>query len=155
MVQLALFCKTTFMVKRIFFLSLIFIVISCKSDKVDGIIIGDTLFVHQSFSENQEMKNLIYQALKKDKNAITGITNFPNGGAASSYDLGYVLTQIIYRIGENDFAKILKEIPKSERNEIEGLIAVGLEYGDNDYDGIMDDKRMETEFPKLTEILKE
>ena len=143
------------MVKRITFLLLVFIVISCKKEKVNGIIIGDTLFVHQSLSENQKMEKLIYQALKKDKSAIIGITNFPNGGAASSYDLGFVLTQIIYRIGENDFANILREIPKSKRNEIEGLIAVGLEYGDNDYDGQMDNKRMETEFPKLNEILNE
>tara|TARA_B110000090_G_scaffold67967_1_gene77794 strand:+ start:401 stop:832 length:432 start_codon:yes stop_codon:yes gene_type:complete len=143
------------MVKNIIFIFLILTIISCKKEKIDGIIIGDTLFVHQSVSENRKMVNLINQALKKDKNAIIEIINFPNGGAASSYDLGYVLTQIIYRIGENEFADILKKIPKSERNEIEGLIAVGLEYGDNDYDGKMDEKRMETEFPKLTEILNE
>jgi hypothetical protein len=143
------------MVKKIIFLFLILTIISCKKEKVDGIIIGDTLFVHQSVSENRKMENLINQALKKDKTAIIGITNFPNGGAASSYDLGYVLTQIIYRIGENEFADILRKIPKSERNEIEGLIAVGLEYGDNDYDGKMDNKRMETVFPKLNKILIE
>jgi hypothetical protein len=143
------------MVKNIIFIFLTLTIISCKKEKIDGIIIGDTLFVHQSVSENRKMVNLINQALKKDKNAIIEITNFPNGGAASSYDLGYVLTQIIYRIGENEFADILRKIPKSERNEIEGLIAVGLEYGDNDYDGKMDEKRMETEFPKLTEILNE
>jgi hypothetical protein len=143
------------MVKNIIFIFLTLTIISCKKEKIDGIIIGDTLFVHQSVSENRKMVNLINQALKKDKNAIIEITNFPNGGAASSYDLGYVLTQIIYRIGENEFADILRKIPKSKRNEIEGLIAVGLEYGDNDYDGKMDEKRMETEFPKLTEILNE
>ena len=143
------------MVKNIIFIFLTLTIISCKKEKIDGIIIGDTLFVHQSVSENRKMVNLINQALKKDKNAIIEITNFPNGGAASSYDLGYVLTQIIYRIGENEFADILRKIPKSERNEIEGLIAVGLKYGDNDYDGKMDEKRMETEFPKLTEILNE
>ncbi|WP_028892082.1 hypothetical protein [Tenacibaculum sp. 47A_GOM-205m] len=143
------------MVKNIIFIFLILTIISCKKEKIDGIIIGDTLFVHLSVSENRKMVNLINQALKKDKNAIIEITNFPNGGAASSYDLGYVLTQIIYRIGENEFADILRKTPKSERNEIEGLIAVGLEYGDNDYDGKMDEKRMETEFPKLTEILNE
>ena len=101
------------------------------------------------------MENLIYKALKKEKKAIVELKNFPNGGAASSYDLGYVLTQIIYRIGETNFADILREIPKSERNGFDGLIAVGLEYGDNDYDGKMDNKRMEKEFPKLTEILNE
>jgi hypothetical protein len=143
------------MVKNIIFIFLILTIISCKKEKIDGIIIGDTLFVHQSVSENRKMVNLINHALKKDKNAIIEIINFPNGGAASSYDLGYVLTQIIYRIGESEFADILKKIPKSERNEIEGLIAVGLEYGDNDYDGKMDERRMETEFPKLTEILNE
>jgi len=143
------------MVKNIIFIFLILTIISCKKEKIDGIIIGDTLFVHQSVSENRKMVNLINKALKKDKNAIIEITNFPNGGAASSYDLGYVLTQIIYRIGENEFADILRKIPKSERNEIEGLISVGLEYGDNDYDGKMDEKRMETEFPKLTEIINE
>ncbi len=155
MVWLALLCKTLFMVKKIIFLFVILTIISCKKEKVDGIIIGDTLFVHQSLSENIKMESLINHALKKDKNAIIGIKKFTNGGAASSYDLGYVLTQIIYRIGENEFANILREIPKSELNGFEGLIAVGLEYGDNDYDGKMDNKRMETEFPKLTEILNE
>jgi len=146
--------KTNF-VRKIILLLLTIILVSCKKEKVDGIIIGDTLFVHQSLTENRKMENLIYQALKKEKKAIVELKNFPNGGAASSYDLGFVLTQIIYRIGEKDFANILREIPKSERNEFEGLIAVGLEYGDNDYDGKMDNKRMETEFPKLTEILNE
>ena len=141
--------------KKTILLFLTIILISCKKEKVDGIIIGDTLFVHQSLTENRKMENLIYQALKKEKNAFVEIKNFPNGGAASSYDLGYVLTQIIYRIGEKDFVDILREIPKSERNGFDGLIAVGLEYGDNDYDGKMDNKRMETEFPKLTEILNE
>jgi hypothetical protein len=142
-------------VKKILLLFLAIILVSCKKEKVDGIIIGDTLFVHQSLTENRKMENLIYKALNKEKKAIIELKNFPNGRAASSYDLGYVLTQIIYRIGETDFGDVLREIPKSERNGFDGLIAVGLEYGDNDYDGKMDNKRMETEFPKLTEILNE
>lgn len=99
------------------------------------------------------MKRLISKALKKDKKAIIQLKNFPNGGGASSYDLGFVLTQIIYKIGENEFAKLLREIPKTERNGFEALIAVGLEYGDNNYDGKMDDKQMKDEFPLLTKIL--
>jgi hypothetical protein len=146
--------KTKF-VKRIILLFLTIILVGCKKEKVDGINIGDTLFVHQSLTENRKMENLIYQALKKEKKAIIEIKNFPNGGAASSYNLGYILTQIIYRIGENEFAEILREIPKLERNGIEGLIAVGLEYGDNNYDGKMDNKKIESEFPKLTKILNE
>jgi hypothetical protein len=125
---------------------------SCKNEKVDGIIIGDTLFVHQSISENNRMENLINKALKNDKNAIVDLTEFPNGGAASSYDLGYVITQIIYRIGEENFARTIINMPNKKLGNIEGLIAVGLEYGDNNYDGKMDNLRIEQEFPKLHRI---
>ena len=126
---------------------------SCKNEKVDGIIIGDTLFVHQSVSENMRMVKLIKKALENDKRAIAELTEFPNGGAASSYDLGYVITQIIYRIGEENFAKAIFEIPSKKLSNIEGLIDVGLEYGDNDYDGKRDNRRMENEFPKLNQML--
>ena len=143
------------MVKNIIFIFLILTIISCKKEKVDGIIIGDTLFVHQSVSENRKMVNLINNALKKDKNAIVNLTEFPNGGAASSYDLGFVITQIIYRIGEENFAKTIIDLPTKKLGNIEGLIAVGLEYGDNDYDGKMDNRRIEQEFPKLHRILSE
>ena len=137
------------------FLFLILNFTSCKKEKVEGIIIGDTLFVHQSLSENRKMENLISKSLKKDKKAIIELKNFPNGGAASSYDLGYLMTQIIYQTGENNFAEILSRITKSERKGFEALIMVGLEYGDNDYNGKMDNKRIESEFPKLNKILNE
>ena len=143
------------MVRKIMFLFLILNFTSCKKEKVEGIIIGDTLFVHQSLSENRKMENLISKSLKKDKKAIIELKNFPNGGAASSYDLGYLMTQIIYQTGENNFAEILSRIPKSERKGFEALIMVGLEYGDNDYNGKMDNKRIESEFPKLNKILNE
>ncbi|WP_299525514.1 hypothetical protein [Winogradskyella sp.] len=138
----------------IYFL-LIFTLLSCNEKVVDRIEIGQDLYVGQSLEQNKKLSDLITRMLNKESGAFLELTEFWCGGGAGCYDLGYVLTQIIYRIGENDFAKILSEIPKSKRNEIEGLIAVGLEYGDNDYDGKMDDKRMDTEFPKLTEILNE
>ncbi|MCF7559461.1 hypothetical protein L3X39_02340 [Sabulilitoribacter multivorans] len=94
------------------------------------------------------MRKLIKKSLNKDVKAIISLKNFPNGGAASSYDLGFVITQIIYRLGEEEFISLVKKFPKNEQN-FEGLIDVGLEYGDNDYDGKMDDKRFIDEFPKL------
>lgn len=126
----------------------------CKKEKVEEIIIGETLLNHQSLFENQKLEILICQSLKKDKNSIIALKNFPNGGAGSAYDLGYILTQIIYKMGEDDFASVLREIPKSERNEIEGLIAVGLEYGNNDYNGKIDNEKLKSEFPILYKILK-
>jgi hypothetical protein len=76
------------------------------------------------------------------------------GGAAGCYDLGFIITQIIYRIGEKEFASMVKKLNKEETNSIEGLIMAGLEYGDNDKDGKMDDKRIENEFPELQKLLK-
>ena len=134
--------------KSIYFVFCI-ILFGCKTDYVDGVIIGDTLYVHQTYKENQIMQKLIKNALKKDEKAIKDLIEFPNGGAASSYDLGFVITQVIYRIGEDEFINLIKNINIEELNELRGLIWVGLEYGDNNYDGIIDDKQIETEFPKL------
>ncbi len=55
-------------------------------------------------------------------------------------------------IGEDEFVKLVKQFPDEEK-KFQGLIDVGLEYGDNDYDGVMDDKKFEQEFPKLYEYL--
>lgn len=141
------------MIKNSFFIIILFLTfLSCKTDNVNGIIIGDTLFLHQSFEENMEMKKLIKGSLKKDYLALIKLKNFPNGGAASSYDLGYVISQIVYKIGEDEFVKLVKQFPDEEK-KFQGLIDVGLEYGDNDYDGVMDDKKFEQEFPKLYEYV--
>ncbi|TXF79227.1 hypothetical protein [Chryseobacterium sp.] len=76
------------------------------------------------------------------------------GGGAGCYDLGFIVTQIIYRIGENEFASMVEKLGREETNSIEGLIRVGLEYGDHDKDGKMDDRRIENEFPELHKLLK-
>jgi len=126
---------------------------SCKTDNVNGIIIDDTLYVHQSFGENRRMQKLIKNCLNKDKIALQQLINFPNGGGASSYDLGYVITQIIYRLGENEFVNLISTLNKKDINNLKGLIGVGLEYGDNDYDNKMDNREFEIEFPKLYKLI--
>ena len=141
--------------KSIYLVLITILFFSCKIDNVDGVIIGDTLFAHQSFKDNMRMEKLIKEALNKDEKAIIELIKFPNGGAASGYDLGYVITQIIYRLGEDEFINSIKNTPLKDLNELLGLISVGLEYGDNDYDDKMDDKRINIEFPKLNTYLNE
>lgn len=140
-------------INKIFLFSILFfITLSCSSKNIEGIVIGDTLYNHQSITENLKMKSLISKALEKDKEAIIQLKDFPNGGGESSYDLGYIITQLIYKIGEKDFCLLIKDLSKAEQKEFEGLIMVGLEYGDNDYDGKMDNKTIKTEFPLLNTI---
>jgi len=127
---------------------------SCKQNEVDGIIIERTLYIHQSFSKNRELRKLISQTLNKDEKALAKLNNFWCGGGAGCYDLGYVVTQIIYRLGEPDFIIMADKLDRKDIPELEGLIMAGLEYGDNDKDGKMDNKRIETEFPELFKLLK-
>ena len=71
----------------------------------------------------------------------------------SAYDLGYVLTQIIYMIGEDEFLKTINNLTNDEKAILISFINIGLEYGDNDYDNIQDNKRIEDEFPLIQQSL--
>ena len=83
------------------------------------------------------------------------LNNFWCGAAAGCYDLGFVMTQIIYKIGESEFIKIVQKLKKEDISGLEGLINVGLEYGDNNKDGKMDNMKIEIEFPRLHKILSD
>ena len=123
--------------------------------KVNGIVIRRCLYVHQSFSEKRELKKLIRQTLNKDEKALVKLNNFWCGGAAGCYDLGFVITQIIYRIGEEDFIKMVNKLDCKEVVELEWYIRLGLAYGDHDKDGILDDRKIENEFPNFYRLLTE
>ena len=138
----------------LFIILLIFLSVGCKSENVQGVIIGDTLLIHQSYLENQELKELIIKSLNKNEEAILKLKDVPNGGAAGSYELGYIITQIIYKIGEDDFYKIISSLSPEEIKGFEGYIQVGLEYGDNNHNGVMDYKKMNQEFPKLYSLFQ-
>jgi hypothetical protein len=128
--------------------------VSCKQNEVEGILIDHTLYVHQSFSQNKELRQLIQQTLNRDENALKKLKDFYCGGGAGCYDLGFIITQIIYKLGEKDFMIMVGKLEKKDIIGLEGLIMAGLEYGDNDKDGKMDDKRIENEFPEFHKLLK-
>lgn len=128
--------------------------VSCKQNEVEGIFIDQTLYENQTYSKNKELRQLIKQTLNKDEKALVKLNDFWCGGGAGCYDLGFIVTQIVYRLGEKDFMLMVEKIEYKKIRGLEGLISAGLEYGDNDKDGKMDNKRIENEFPKLFELLK-
>ncbi len=79
--------------------------------------------------------------------------DFECGDGAGCYDLGFILSQIIYKIGEDKFLKLVSQVEPNKINGLKSLISIGLEYGDNDNDGEMDNKKIELEFPNLNSIL--
>ena len=127
---------------------------SCRQNEVDGIFIGPTLFENQSIADNKILRQLIRQTLNKDEKALARLNDFWCGGGAGCYDLGYIITQIIYKLGEKDFMKMVDKLDRNEIVGLEGLIIAGLEYGDNNKDGKIDNKRIENEFPELSNQLK-
>lgn len=50
---------------------------------------------------------------------------------------------------------MVEKLDHKETYGMEGYIDVGLEYGDNNYDGKMDNKKSENEFPNLMKKLTE
>lgn len=127
---------------------------SCRQNEVDGIFINHTLYENQSFADIRKLKHLIRQTLNKDEKSLSRLLDFPCGSGSGCYDLGFIITQIIYKIDEKDFIAMVLKLESKEIKGLENFIMAGLEYGDNDKDGEMDNKRIETEFPGLLNLIK-
>lgn len=135
--------------KKLTPLLLLFFLFSCKKENVEGIVIGTTLLENQTYAENKKLDSIIRLTLKGDHNYLRRLNHFPCGSGAGCYDKGYIITQIIYRLKELQFNKMVDKLDKKELYGMEGLIRVGLEYGDNNNDGKPDNKKFEKEFPIL------
>ncbi len=126
---------------------------SCIKTEVEGIEIGHNLYDTQGYSTNKELINLIKLSLKKDEKSLAKLINFWCGGGAGCYDLGFVITQIISKIGEDEFAIMTNKLSTDNKTMLVALIRAGLEYGDYNKDYKMDETTIDKAFPKLYAIL--
>jgi hypothetical protein len=96
----------------ILYFLLIFTLLSCerKQKVVDGIEIGYTLYTNQTLEQNEKLNKLISQTLNKNSNALSELTEFWCGGGAGCYDLGGVISEIVYKMGETEFIKVASEL---------------------------------------------
>jgi hypothetical protein len=122
---------------------LIITLFSCKKSEVSGIEIGQDLYIGQSLEQNRKLSELITQTLNKNSNALSELTEFWCGGGAGCYDLGIILSQIVYKLGESEFIQLVEELNSNQKNNLKGLLNAGLEYG---YEP---DRKIQSEFPKL------
>jgi hypothetical protein len=128
---------------------LIFTLLGCKKKEVDGIKIGHTLFTNQSLGQNKKLSELITRTLNKDSKALSELTEFWCGGGAGCYDLGIILSEIVYKMGQSEFIKISSELESDQKKSLKGLLNAGLEYG---YEP---DRKIEIEFQNLNKLLTE
>lgn len=125
---------------------------SCVTTEVKGIKIGHTLYEQQDFITNKKFCMLINQTLNQNSSALIALLNFPCGGAAGCYDLGSVISQIAYKIGEQDFFKMINIFSKKQKTEIRSFIEVGLKYGFR-LNNNRPNKTLDEEFPLLSKAL--
>ncbi len=137
--------------KIIKFLVLITLFTSCNKNEVDGVIIPESLHT-QGEQRNKKLKRLVKQTLDKSPKALIGLNDFGCTGEVC-HDLGFVITQIIYKTGENEFIKLLEKLSHDDQKDIKGFIMAGLEYGDNNHDGKRDYKIISDEFPNIDKLL--
>lgn len=130
-------------------LFIMFSLISCLKNNINGIIISDTLLSNKSFQENKNLNKIINQCLNKEFNGFKKLLEYNCGEGAGCYNLGYILTQIIFRIGEDEYIKVISKLSKKDQINLNSFIKVGLEYGDNNYDEKMDNLRINDTFPKI------
>lgn len=121
---------------------------------INGIVMGETFIENQTYKENKRLDTIIQKTLKGDYNSLRRLNHFPCGEGAGCYDKGYIITQIIYKLGEDNFSKMVNKLDQKELYGMEGYIDVGLEYGDNNFDGKIDNLIFKNEFPKLYKTLK-
>lgn len=129
------------------------LLVACSSREVKGIRIGDTLYQQQNGQENRQLCTLIERNLEGDPDALRELSEFDCGDGAGCYDLGQVITQIIYRRGEKDFAETVQQAGPENLPRLKSLVRAGLEYGDQDGDGKADERSIEETFPLLNEML--
>ena len=134
-------------------LPLLLLFTACGRHEVDGIRIGDTLYAHQDLQENRELCILIERSLEGEPAALQKLSETDCGDGAACYDLGSVLTQIIYRRGEKAFAETVQKAGPAQLPRLKSLLRAGLEYGDQDGDGKADERLIEEAFPLLDSLL--
>ena len=135
------------------FISILIFTISCTVKEYRKVVIPYSIN-NRSDLMSWKLKGIIDSAFRMESDAFRDFIVLSNTvEGESAYDLGYVLTQIIYMIGEDEFLKTINNLTNDEKAILISFINIGLEYGDNDYDNIQDNKRIEDEFPLIQQSL--
>lgn len=128
---------------------LVLFLVGCNRDNAGGIKIEHTLYSSMDYFENKKLCNLIESTLNKDKESLTRLVNFDCEGGTESYELGFIIVQIISKLGEDEFMKMSQNLTSLDKHRLVESINVGLMYGHPE------DLNFEDEFPLLYEQLKE
>ncbi|MDO4879421.1 MAG: hypothetical protein Q3966_09070 [Neisseria sp.] len=125
---------------------------SGKIHSAEGIEFGETWVLYHTRTESRRLHDAVRLTLQSQPQGFKSLLA-TRCDAASCYDLGAVITQIIYRMGEEQFARMLPNLDESEKTWLADMIIVGLEYGGTVNPRQGGTRQFETEFPKLYKSL--
>lgn len=129
-----------------------------KVKVVEGIEIGGVdgaLFYNSTVKQNQDLQRLIKGVLSKDKNALKELVDFDCGGGAGCYDLGFIFSELVNKLGEDNFIVLASDLTVQKKGELASLLMGGLEYGYKPYsEDPYKPHTLETDFPKLAKFLE-
>lgn len=84
----------------------------------------------QGFIEQyQYHRNIKALIANKDSRALQKLISADCGGGAGCYDHGKTLVQILIKIGDKEFSKLIYMLSKKDKEHLYSLFAVGHEYG--------------------------
>ncbi len=118
--------------------------------QVKNIHLGNTLVQNQGLKENGELVKLVTDVLNEKRSSLGKLIHFDCGGLSSCYDLGFILTQLIYEIGEQKFVTISNEFDKTSLHQLSDFIDVGLAFGYK-----MKPDKIAEEFPILRKLINQ
>lgn len=123
---------------------------SCKKEKIQDITIGTTLVENQSYSDNRALSNLIVQTLDGNNESLKKLIYFDCGSGSGCYDLGYIIKQIVDKLGEATFNNMIIDFSPDDLIYLKELIRVGMMYNHQNSGCSNFDKC----YPKISETIK-
>lgn len=95
--------------------------------------------------------DLLKDALAGNKKAIKNLSLLEFNDA-TGYDHGVVIVDLITKLGETEYIKVISTINTEQKNLINSYVDVGLEYGSSP---LLKGKDFKTTFPDLYAFLNE
>lgn len=99
------------------------------------------------------MSDAIQRVLDRNEAGITELLSTDCGGGAGCYELGYVITQLIDKVGDEAFAAMIAGLPPEKLEKMAGYINVGLEYFDGTRRNRIDNQSVEATYPLVNQVL--
>ena len=99
---------------------------------VDGIKVtgvDGALFYNNSVNDNLKLQRLIKGVLAKDQSTLKDLIAYDCGGGAGCYDLGFIFSELVYKMGEDAFIQLTNDLNQEQKSTLEFYLRAGLEYG--------------------------